>query len=98
MSKNRTYVESCIDVGFEFTIKDHFQQPQCIFFSNVLGIFFMKPSILKAHFALWHFLHEHHDYTSLLVKSTRFRAAGILPSLEFVCEDKSALKASYDVD
>ena len=57
----------------------------------------MKPSILKAHLISCHFTHVHDNHTSLLVKRTRFRAAGILPRPGFVCENKSALEAFYRV-
>ena len=95
MSKKRTYLESYVDFGFDFIIKDDVQQPQCIFCSKVLGDGSMKPSILRAHFTSSHSTHVHDDQKSLLAKRTRFRAAGTLQSLGFVSEDKSALEASY---
>ena len=57
----------------------------------------MKPSILRAHFTSCHFTHEHGDHRFLLAKRTQFRAAGTLPSLGFVSEDKSELEAFYHV-
>ena len=57
----------------------------------------MKPSILKAHLISCHFTHVNDIHTSLVVKRTRFRAAGIPPSLGFLCEDKSALEVFYRV-
>ena len=94
MSKKKTHLESYIDFGFDFIIKDDFQQPQCIFCSKVLGNGFMKPSVLRTHF--FH-THLHDDHRSLLAKRTRFCAAGTRQSLGFVFEDKSALEASYRV-
>ena len=97
MSKKRTYLESYVDFGFDFAIKDDVQQPQCIFCSKVLGNGSMTPSIFIVHFTSCLSTHAHDKHTSLLAKHTRFRAAGILQSLGFVSEDKSALEASYRV-
>ena len=94
MSKKRTYLESYVDLGFDFIIKDDIQPPQCIFCSIVLG---MKPSILRAHCTSCYFTFVHDDHRCLTAKRTRFCAAGTLPSLGFVSEDKSALGASYRV-
>ena len=94
MSKKRTYLESYVDLGFDFIIKDDVQPPQCIFCSIVLG---MKPSILRAHCTSCYFTFVHDDRRCLTAKRTRFCAAGTLPSLGFVSEDKSALDASYRV-
>ena len=55
----------------------------------------MKPSVLKAHFTLYHSKHAQYDRKSLLAKRARFRAAGTLPKLGFCCEDKAGLEASY---
>ena len=42
-------------------------------------------------------MHILDDHTSLLAKGTRFRAAGTMPDLGFVCKGKSAMKASYRI-
>ena len=97
MSKKRTYLESYVDFGFDIIVTDDVQKPQCIFCSKVLGNGSMKPSILKAHFTSCHSKHMHYDHKSLLVKRSRFRAAGTLSKLRFCSEDKAGLEASYRV-
>ena len=97
MSKKRTYLESCIDFGSEFIIKHDVQQPQCIFCFKVLGNVSVKPLIFKPHFTSYHSTHVLDDHTSLLAKRTQFRAAGPLPSLGFVCKEKSAMEISCGI-
>ena len=65
MSKKRTYLESYVDVGFDFIATNDVQKPQCIFCSKVLGHGSMKPSILKAHFTSCHSTHVHQTTISL---------------------------------
>ena len=65
----------------------------------MLGNGSIKLSILKAGYSSCHStqVQDDHIRTSSLAKRTRFRAAGTLPSLGFVSEDKLALEASYRV-
>ena len=97
MFKKQKYLESYIDFRFDFIATDDVQKPQCIICFKMLGNGSTKQSILKAHFTLCEFIHVHDDHKSLLVKRTRFRAAGTLPKLRFCFADKAGLKALYDV-
>ena len=63
----------------------------------MLGNGSIKLLILKAHFTSYHSTYAHYDHMSLLDKRARFRAAGTLPILGFVSEDKLALKVFYRI-
>ncbi|XP_013792168.1 protein ZBED8-like, partial [Limulus polyphemus] len=97
MSKKRTYLDSYVRYGFDFIVVDGVEKPQCLLCSKVLGNGSLKPSILKQHLEDTHPAHASDDRATFEAKRARFRAAGTLPKLGFVCEKKRKLGASYHV-